>query len=380
VLRENKILHLVSSTGLYGAENVILNLSIKMELSPYKPIIGMISLRDGLLPKIGEAANTIGLETILFKTKHRLDIMSIYKIFRYIISEKISVVHSHGYKPSLYALLPCLILRIPFVITCHLWYTKKNDFFQKLYVKLESYIMRLASKVVGVSEDICETLVKNGIKIDKVEVIHNGIDLSTYSKSDPESINQLFKNLDISNKDFVIGAAGRLDEQKNYELLIDAVYHLKQKGHDIKCIILGEGPLRDELEEKIEKLSLVNNIFLPGYRSDVINFLKAIDVFVISSLDEGLPMILLEAMANGKAIISTPVGAIKKVLTHNVDALLFEVGNFHDLSNYLLMLKNDTLKKKNLGVSAKEKFEKEYTSDRMTYKYLKIYSSLIDGK
>lgn len=371
-----KVLHLISSTGLYGAETVILNLSKQMQQSSFLPIIGMIFEGKNGLPEIGNVARKLNIETVTFYSSNKFDFVCVRRIHNYIKNENIEIVHSHGYKPSILSYLPCKLLKKPLIITCHLWFNV-SDSKLKFYHFIETLIMKKTQAVVGVSEKICDELIAVGIHPQKVHCIFNGIDLVNYRKYPISDTERVFAELGIQKDDYVIGAIGRLHEQKAFHYLIEAVSCLKLKSIKLKCLIFGEGPLREELEEKSRKLGLSENIKFPGFRDDVLNLLELIDVFVISSVDEGLPMVLLEAMAKKKAIISTPVGAIKSVLTHEKEALLYEVGDVGELAAQIDRLRQNEEMRNDMGNQAFRRFRESFSARKMALRYEDIYSAIL---
>lgn len=372
---QNRILHLVDSSGFYGAERVILNLSKEMNNFSFSAVVGMICRDEKKIPIIGVAAKELGIETANFLSQFSFDPFCFFRIYKYLKYNSIKVVHSHGYKPSILAYIPCKLLNIPLVITCHLWF---NDSDKKLqvYHMFEKMIMKRIPASVGVSREICEEIINNGVERARVRLIYNGIDLSNYRQYPMSHTKAAFLSLGLDEGDFVIGSIGRLHAQKAFHYLLAAIKLLLVKGINVKCVIFGEGPLREELENRCQEMRLQETVKFPGFREDIINILELMDVFVISSIDEGLPMVLLEAMAKRKAIISTPVGAINSVLTHKKNALLYSVGDVEELAEYINFMKNNPEKRKKFGEAAYQKFQSNFSSEIMAKKYANLYSSL----
>lgn len=379
MVTQRKVLHLVSSTGLYGAETVILNLSKEMQHSSFSPVVGMICEDKDTLPQIGTAAQELGLETATFYSSNRFDVLCVKNIHNYLEKNNISIVHSHGYKPSILSYLPCRLLNKPLIITCHLWFNI-DDNKLKLYHKIETMVMKKIPAVIGVSNEICNELITAGVDKDNVHCIFNGIDLSNYRQYPMSETNRVFTELGIQKDEFVIGSIGRLHEQKAFHYVLEAVDLLKRKNNalKLKCVVFGDGPLREELKGKCSRLGLQKVVQFPGFREDILNLLDFMDVFVISSVDEGLPMVLLEAMAKKKAIISTPVGAINSVLTHEKDALLFEVGDVQTLARYIDLLQKEPALRNRIAQQAYQRFKKDFSAKIMTSRYIDLYESVLN--
>ena len=374
-----KVLHLVSSGGLYGAERVILNLSKELKGSPFVPIVGVIHKKGAPIPEILEAATALGIDTLLVSLRSRFDPFGPWLLGRKLKEAGIHMVHSHGYKATLLAFLPSRWMRIPLVVTCHLWFNKGNVKL-RLYHEAEALVMKFLPAVVGVSEEICKEIKRKSIQPERVKLIHNGISLDHYQIPSKEVCTTLKEEFGIGDSDFVIGTAGRLNWQKAHHHLLEAVKRLRDGGVPVKCLIVGDGPLKKQLEEARDRLGLGDKVFFIGYRNDILDILDILDVFVLTSVDEGLPMVLLEAMALRKAIISTPVGAIESIIRHGVNGLLFDVGDVQVLTEHISNLKDDEARRKNLGREGQKTFNNEYKSSIMARKYIGLYRAILENK
>lgn len=354
---------------------MILNLSNEMRKSDVVPFIGILTDREGTLKDIGKAAIKLGIEVLSIPLRNKFGLSSFLIVHDYLKSQRIDLVHSHGYKPTILSFLPSKALGIPLIVTCHLW--TKSGLKLKLYHRMEAWIMKFLPLIIGVSEQICREIVGKGVDRQRVRLIHNGIDLSNYRPYPREETLRFIEGLKIGPDDFVLGTVGRLKNQKAHHYLISAIKVLKDMGVPAKCVIIGEGDLRGPLEQQVQELGLKKNVFLPGYREDVLNVLEHFSIFVLTSLDEGLPMVLLEAMAKGKPIITTPVGAIRNVIRHGENGLLYDVGDVDKLVEGMLSLRNDSSYAARLGAAARETVERDFSSRNMTAEYLKLYRSML---
>lgn len=368
-----KILHLIHSGGLYGAENVIINLSIGLRKKGYESIVGCFVEND-LKPAVGKRAEFLGLTTAYFKMKNGFDPRCIIDLERYCKQKQIDILHSHGYKPSMICLLLQLFYKIPYVVTCHLWFIRNMRL--RIYTFFEQFSMHFADKVIGVSKDIVNRLAKAGIPKRKLILIENGIDIETFSNSANFGNIDLRRELGLQKSSLIIGSLGRLTEQKDYSTFIRAAAGLLKKNNNVEFIIAGEGHLRHELVSLCGNLEIENRFHFLGFRKDSANILKLMDIFVLCSLDEGLPMALLEAMATGLPIVTTAVGAIPDVVIDGKNGIITEKGNSKVLEEVFLSLIGDPNRRKTLGTNAYNTAREEYSNERMTDKYLYIYSEI----
>ena len=174
------VLHLIHSGGFYGAEAVILNLSLGLKESGILPIIGCFWDKGTSQPALGIIAEEKGIKVRYIHFNKKIGLVSPLKqIHRIIREENISIVHSHGYKPSFYCLLINLFCHIPYVITCHLW---TNETFRlRVYSLIDRISMLFARKVIAVSHPIADDICSWKRLRKKVEVINNGIDIEKYA-------------------------------------------------------------------------------------------------------------------------------------------------------------------------------------------------------
>jgi glycosyltransferase involved in cell wall biosynthesis len=357
---------------------VILNLAKELQGPDFQAIVGAVATEGGT-PEIISTARALDLPTIIFPSRRRLDPLLPIKITKYARANDIAIIHSHGYKTSFYSLFPSKRNRIPLIITCHLWFNQ-GDAKLKLYHRLETAVMKHADAVIGVSSDIARELANKGVARDRLVVVHNGIDLNNYRAFPMADSKAFLSSIGIKEDDFLIGTVGRLHAQKAFPTLIQAIAMVRRKGMACKCMILGEGPLRTDLEKEAETQGVADLISLPGYRQDIANLMTRFNVFALSSCDEGLPMVILEAMANGLPIVATPVGAIKEVLKDEVSALLVPVGRPDRMADAIMHLANDPHTRKRLAAHGKKHFETHFSSKVMARKYKKVYHSVLQFK
>ena len=368
-----KVLHLIDSGGLYGAENVVLNLSAGLRKLGTDSVVGCFSYRKSVLPEIGAAAESMGLEGAYFTLRNKIDVTCVRSIASYCRKNEVTVLHSHGYKPSLVCLILKKLYTIPYIITCHLWFLDTFRF--TLYTSLEKISMRSAGHVIGVSGEIAKDLEKAGVPKQKLTVIENGIDVDRYAEFElsAEDEKRLRLEMGLHKDSLVIGSLGRLTEQKDYGTLIRAAAEALKENPALEFVVAGDGELKSALLRECSRLGIHDRFHFPGFRQDKEKLLKLMSVFVLSSLDEGLPMAMLEAMAAGLPVVTTPVGGIPKVIKSGENGLFIEAGNVEDLKRKLLDLAENGVKREKLGSKGLQTVKEIYSRDVMARKYFSIY-------
>ncbi|WP_250658250.1 glycosyltransferase family 4 protein [Alkalimarinus coralli] len=378
---KKRILHFVDSAGVYGAEQVMLNLSQQMKNNEhYESVIGCIVGKESDQNDLFDAAQQLNIEAIKVPIANALFFRDIPRAARLIKKEKIDLIHSHGYKPSVYGSIIYLLTLIPIMATCHLWFeSSKGPLKMRVMTWIEKRLYRLFPKVIAVSKPIQEILLTHKVKERKTAVIKNGVEIPTNALSDHQK-ETLKAELGINKTTHCVLNAGRLTRQKAQWTLIESAASLKAQGKQVRILIVGEGGLKQELETLIQKLNVSDVVSLLGFRSDMDHLLEIADVFALPSLDEGMPMALLEACAAKTPVITTPVGDIPKLIKNNETGLLIEPEDEPALTSAITQVCENKNKARVIANNAFIKLEENYSSSAMCKDYIQIYSELLSDK
>jgi glycosyltransferase involved in cell wall biosynthesis len=366
-----KILHLISSTGLYGAERFVIVLSIALKSREFHPIIGVIKNQHNPNTDIADLALHNGLDTVIFPCFRQFDLRLIFLIRSYIEQNKIKLIHCHNYKSNFFGILAarkCL----PKVTTNHNWL--KNSWRNNIYCLLDSLLIRNFDKIIAVSDKIKDEMIVKGIPEKKIQVVNNGIDLERFrEEKKPKKIRKEFC---FTNNEFIIGTIGNLNREKGHFYLIEAAKIIVRNFSNVKFLIIGDGNLKKKLSSQVNKYGLKNKFFFTGYRSDIPELLSIIDIFILPSINEGLPMVLLEAMAAKKPIIATRVGAVPKVIDNNLNGILVNARNSSELAIAISKIIKNPSKGEKMARNALQKVKFEFSSEILCDKYVNIYRNL----
>jgi len=369
------VLHLSSNVGIFGAENVILTLAKEMRSSKFTPIIGVLRNEFNPHTELAEEAKRNNIETEIFPCKGKLDFRTIKLIRNFSRVKNIRILHSHGYKSNFYGLLASRNTDLKLVSTCHNWI--RTDRRLRLYSHVDKFILKFFKKIVTVSDELKQEIFKIASPDQEVITINNGIYLKDFDK-ESEGTGELKKNLGVSPDCKLIGTVGRLSCEKGYDYLLNAAKVLITQFPNIEFLIAGDGPQRKELEEIVAKLQINHKVIFTGHVDKISSIYPLIDIYVISSTSEGLPISLLEAMAFKKPIIATRVGSIPKVLNHGKEGILIEPANDSELANAIKDLFCNEAKARELGKNAYTRVATDFSSAAMAAKYLNLYETMIE--
>jgi glycosyltransferase involved in cell wall biosynthesis len=367
-----KVLHLCSSTGFFGAENVIIELAKNLKMFGYEPIVGVFNNLSNPNLELAHEAKKNGLQTKIFLCKKKFDFNTIKKIRSCVKKNNVKILHTHGYKSNLYGLLGSTNKCVK-VATNHAWVQSNHK--TKIYCLLDYFFIRFFKKIIAVSDQIHEEIKNKGIISKKIELIYNGIDVQKFeNKFDNDEIKSEFS---ISAKSKVVGTVGSLNIVKGHIYFIEAAKEVLKSSPDTKFLIVGDGPLRKKLEEKTKKLKIERNVIFAGLIKDMPKIYSLIDVLVIPSLSEGMPMVLLEAMAAGKPVIATNVGSISKALVDQHTGILIKPKDVDNLKNAILyILKNESTAKA-YGYNGWKKVQNDFLAVIMCKKYISVYKEVL---
>jgi glycosyltransferase involved in cell wall biosynthesis len=292
--------------------------------------------------------------------------------------EKVAVWHGHDYKTNALGLLVKRFHRMRLVTTVHGWvqHTKKTP----LYYRIDKFCLKRYEKVICVSDDLIEECSRVGVPKDRLMFLENGIDADDYRRR--QSISEAKAKLGLPAECFLIGAVGRLSDEKGFDVLIRAVKQLAggsagaSPSHGVHLAIVGEGGERAALEKLIAELNLTDRVTLAGWQGDVRGWFEAMDAFALSSHREGLPNVLLEAMALEVPLVATRVNGVPRLVQHEENGLLVEAGDANGLAAALSRVMNDAALRDRLRAAGRATVEGRYSFRTRMEKLAALYDGM----
>lgn len=377
VSRAIKVCHVAVADLWAGAEVHLV--SLLMALSQQKDIeVSAVLFNEG---PVAQELRTAGIDVLVVPESRYGIVKLVWILIRHFQEKGFDIIHAHKPKDSLVSGLACwLVGHGQLVRTLHgLW--EPFTGIQKLKMKSYAYLDELANRylvklLVTVTEDIRGSL-SRVYAANKMVCIHNGMDLDRIRIGVAGSV--IRRELGILPNWIVIGTVGRLTPVKGHVHLLRAMQQILRRHGEIKLLIVGDGPLRTELERLARELSIEGSVIFCGHRSDVWDFIDALDVFVLPSLHEGIPMVLLEALALSKAVVASRVGGIPEVLEDGVSGLLVETGDSLQLARAIESLIEDPGKAKQLGIYGRARVQQHFTCQLMASRTVEVYRRLIDA-
>jgi len=366
-----RVLHVISSCGMYGAESVILNISRTLNEGSHRSIIGVFLNASNPNQQLHETAARVGVESHLIPCKSRIDWSAVIRIRDLAAQTGADVVHAHGYKADLYAYFALRASKIPLVSTCHTWYDiNAKDY---LYGAVDRLVLRSYVSVVAVSEGVREYLLRAGVRPSEIEMIRNGIDLRVFDHASPVVKQELGWNSYP-----LVGLVGRLSEEKGVDIFLASAVEVLSKLPNTKFVVVGDGPDRDKLDALVDELGLRSSVHMLGRRDDMPAVYASLDLVVSSSRREGLPMAILEGMASRLPIVATAVGGVPTIILDGKTGVLVPTLDPALIAVGIVELLRNAADRERLGAAARQLVEEEFSAQRMTADYLRVYQAAID--
>jgi len=370
-----RVLELRSVWGTGGGpEKTILLGAARSNPSRYAVTVCYIRDARDTVFAIDKKAGDLPIDYVEVVERHSFD-RSIWPVLRRLVqNRRIDIVHAHDCKTDV---LAWLLHRAEGVIplsTAHGWagHSRRE---RLLYHRMDKQILRLFPKVITVSEDIRQELVRSGAKPGSVQTVLNGIDHTRFHR-DRSRETQIRQRLGIADDEVVIGAVGRLETEKRFDLLIDAFASLQVARLGLRLVIVGEGSLRNTLEAQVDRLGLGGVCRLLGQRSDIVDLHHAFNVFVQSSANEGAPNAVLEAMALETPVVATAVGGTAQLVRDGIDGLLVPAGKIDALADAINRVVTDGQAAAARVVSARHRVETELSFDARMATLEAVYTEL----
>jgi len=313
------IVHLAASPFLGGPESQMLGLIGHLPVGDRSTVLSF-SERGRCRPLL-EAAKALGAEVVELEQNTPHYRASAREIADHLTRVNADVLLCHGYKPDILGVLAARKISVPVVSVSHGW--TAATFKVRVNETIDRLCLQGMDRVVCVSERQARRVRRAGVPARKIVVIHNAIDVSRYGTRDLAIREQLLSLFPTTQRPrLLVGAAGRLSPEKGYAVLVDAAAKVLRDVPDVGFIHFGEGPLRAEITAQIAAHDLQDRFVLAGFRADLPQVYSSLDVFTLPSFTEGLPVVVLEALAASVPVVATAVGGTPEVVSNGENGFL----------------------------------------------------------
>jgi glycosyltransferase involved in cell wall biosynthesis len=379
-MKKIKILQMIDQPFLGGGQINLLSLAKNLDKEKFEVFV--CSGEEGPLVDEVRKNNLTYFPVAFSKKLNRKTVKDLIPVLR---DNKIDILHTHGGVAGFYGRWAARKCRLPVIIhTLHgIHYLHYRNFLLKwIYVLLERYFSRFTDALIFVSDADREKGKRFKLAPEeKMVVVKNGIDLSSreLQKKLESEIEKNRRDLGLQSSQPIVGTVARLHRQKGITYLLKAAKRICQAFPEIKILIVGGGPLRSKLEREAQRLGLEDVVWFMGKREDVTKFLSIFDIFVLPSLWEGLPYVLMEAAALGKTVVATDIDGVREVIENGKTGILVPPRNPESLAQAVRRLLQDKGYALKLGQKIGEEVLPRFTLSRMVTQiqnlYLRLYGN-----
>ncbi len=361
------VLHLRSCRGVGGGpEKTILFSAREVDREAFELNIAYLKSRDDKDFDLDQRAKKLGIENfVTIEETKKLDIAALKKLLQLLREKQIDVLSCHCYKSDLYGLILSRYHKMKLITTAHgplasfkFFWSAQNWRVRYLYDQMDLRLMKRFDHVMIVSDSMRETILRYGVKNEKITWVKNAIDSQFFRRTGDRSLRD---RAEIPRDAVVIGAVGRLNAEKDYPNFMEMARILLQKRPDLYFVIAGGGALEEALKKQAEGLGLTQRLRFMGHFQDVRQVYDMLDFYVLSSTREGLPNTVLEAMAMEVPIVATDVDGVSEASSHNEDGLLVPPRDPHALAASVQTLLDNPQLAKKLTEHARAKIEREFS-------------------
>ena len=375
-MRSIKVLRVLPSLEMGGVERTLISLIPYLQERGVMVEVCTLYRRDVLAEEI----ERIGVPLVHINMRARLDldfkyVSGIIRLAEYIRKKNFDILHTHLYRANTPGRIAGLLARVPVMVAnehnIDSWKTSSQK-------RMDRFLARFTSKIIVVSEKVKDFYIREvGIPENKIIVIYNGIDLARFSLG--VDLRKKRRELGIPEGVRIVGSVGRLHPQKDFFTFLKAARIVSERVPRVHFLIIGGGPLRRELEDFARMMGLEERVSFLGERKDVEKIYPLMDVFVLSSIREGFPISVLEAMACGIPVVATSVGGTPELIQEGETGFLVSPGDPQNLAKRIEILIRDKVLRGRMGRKGKERV-REFSIEKMADRTLQLYRRLASEK
>jgi glycosyltransferase involved in cell wall biosynthesis len=385
-----KIVRVISRLNVGGPAIHTVLLSEALNKGGYKDILvcGRVSEAEGDMSNLAASRNVkpVIVKELKRDITFKGDLKAFLELYRIMRRERPDIVHTHAAKAGTLGRMAAILSGVPVRIHTfhgHIFDGYFNPVKAKIFLLIERFLALFTDKVVTVS-DVVRDEISNKLKVTnsgKCVVVQLGLELDKFLVC--EANKGIFrKDLGLDGDTILVGIIGRLVPIKNHKMFLDAAKIVLEKcgGRKIKFIVIGDGELRMSLEKHAKDIGIKDHVIFTGWRKRLSSVYADLDIVALTSLNEGTPVSIIEAMASGKAVVATAVGGVGDLVRDGINGALAGSDDAHDFAGKLLDLVKDKDKRSSYGLEGRDTVRERYSKDRLVKDIKRLYDECLKEK
>lgn len=371
-MKKITILETIRQGKIGGGESHVLSLISKIDQHKFRPVV--LSFSEGEMVDI---LKEMGITTYVISTEKPFNLFLTNQVIDILKKEQVDIVHAHGTRAASNSFHAAKKLNIPLIYTVHAWsfHPSLSPLIHKITVLLESFLTKKAKKTICVSH-VNQKEGQDLFQLANSKVIVNGVNTDKFNYQ--KEFSSIREELNIPKHLFVLSYIVRMTYQKDPMTLLNAIKRVKSQNENIGFILVGDGELRQEMENFIKKNKLEDVIFFEQFRKDIPRILSGTDAYILPSLWEGLPIGLLEAMAMEKKIIVSDAEANQELIKNKMNGMVFPRQNAESLANAILYMQKNPVEANKMAVKARKLIYEQYGLNQMVHKVEETYQEVFN--
>ena len=387
-LKPVQVLHIITRLDPGGsAENTVLSAE-RVDSSRFESTVWTGPGLEGQGPplhyakRLGDSLHV--LHHLVRPIQPTTDLFALADLIRGLRHFKPDIVHLHSAKAGVLGRLAVRLARCKAKVV----YTPHGHVFSgygggganALFTQIERFLAFSADAIVGLTADESrEFLSHHAGKPEQFCVIPSGVDLTPFLEVN-ETRAVVRQELGISDDTLVVGFIGRFEEVKGPDIALQVMNKVLRQRKDAFFLFVGDGSMRDGLEKQVAELGLSDMVSITGWREDISRLLKAMDLFLLTSRNEGQGRVLVEAMATGLPIVATDTGGVSEVVVDGLSGILTALGDVESTASAVIELLGSGDRRTQLGVAGRNRAQKHFSVEEMIRRLELLYEGLLQGK
>lgn len=368
-----RIVHLMASPFVGGPERQMLGLARHLPASITSIFLSFSE--QGQSQAFLNEASRFGFEAQALEHNFPHLNRSVGEIAGELKRHRADLITCSGYKPDILGWRAARKVGIPVVLISHGW--TAATWRVRFYEAIDRRVHRWADQVVCVSQGQAERVRRAGVRREKMTVIPNAVAEEAFAKPDPEFGTRLAWMFGRRPR-LLVGAVGRLSPEKGFDRLVEAAPRVLADHPEAGFVVFGEGPERPKLERRIQQLGLQERFLLGGFQPEVTGYLPHLDLAVLPSFTEGLPIVLLEACAAGLPVVASRVGGIPEVVDERT-GILVPAGDVGELSRGICQMLAEEPRRRAMGQAGRRRVREQFTFPHLVGQYQELFERLVNG-